>query len=176
MVEAYICDYVRTAIGRFGGTLSSVRTDDLAAIPIKALKNRNTGIDWEGINDVYLGCANQAGEDNRNIARMASLLAGLPIEVPGVTINRLCGSGMDSIICAARTIKSGEADIILAGGVESMTRAPFVMPKATTAFSRQSEVFDTTIGWRFINKQMKNLYGTDSMPETGENVAEQFRS
>ena len=175
MVEAYICDYVRTAIGRFGGTLSSVRTDDLAAIPIKALKNRNTGIDWEGINDVYLGCANQAGEDNRNIARMASLLAGLPIEVPGVTINRLCGSGMDSIICAARTIKSGEADIILAGGVESMTRAPFVMPKAATAFSRQSEVFDTTIGWRFINKQMKNLYGTDSMPETGENVAEQFK-
>ena len=175
MVEAYICDYVRTAIGRFGGTLSSVRTDDLAAIPIRALKERNTGIDWEGINDVYLGCANQAGEDNRNIARMASLLAGLPTGVPGVTINRLCGSGMDSIICAARTIKSGEADIILAGGVESMTRAPFVMPKATTAFSRQSEVFDTTIGWRFINKQMKNLYGTDSMPETGENVADQFK-
>ena len=175
MVEAYICDYVRTAIGRFGGALSSVRTDDLAAIPIKALKERNTGVDWEGINDVYLGCANQAGEDNRNIARMASLLAGLPVEVPGVTINRLCGSGMDSIICAARTIKSGEADIILAGGVESMTRAPFVMPKAATAFSRQSEVFDTTIGWRFINKQMKNLYGTDSMPETGENVAEQFK-
>ena len=175
MVEAYICDYVRTAIGRFGGALSSVRTDDLAAIPIRALKERNTGVDWEGINDVYLGCANQAGEDNRNIARMASLLAGLPIEVPGVTINRLCGSGMDSIICAARTIKSGEADIILAGGVESMTRAPFVMPKAATAFSRQSEVFDTTIGWRFINKQMKNLYGTDSMPETGENVAEQFK-
>ena len=175
MVEAYICDYVRTAIGRFGGTLSSVRTDDLAAIPIRALKERNTGVDWEGINDVYLGCANQAGEDNRNIARMASLLAGLPVEVPGVTINRLCGSGMDSIICAARTIKSGEADIILAGGVESMTRAPFVMPKAATAFSRQSEVFDTTIGWRFINKQMKNLYGTDSMPETGENVAEQFK-
>ena len=175
MVEAYICDYVRTAIGRFGGTLSSVRTDDLAAIPIRALKERNTGVDWEGINDVYLGCANQAGEDNRNIARMASLLAGLPIEVPGVTINRLCGSGMDSIICAARTIKSGEADIILAGGVESKTRAPFVMPKAATAFSRQSEVFDTTIGWRCINKQMKNLYGTDSMPETGENVAEQFK-
>ena len=175
MVEAYICDYVRTAIGRFGGTLSSIRTDDLAAIPIKALKERNTDVDWEGINDVYLGCANQAGEDNRNIARMASLLAGLPIGVPGVTINRLCGSGMDSIICAARTIKSGEADIILAGGVESMTRAPFVMPKAATAFSRQSEVFDTTIGWRFINKQMKNLYGTDSMPETGENVAEQFK-
>ena len=175
MVEAYICDYVRTAIGRFGGTLSSVRTDDLAAIPIRALKERNTGVDWEGINDVYLGCANQAGEDNRNIARMASLLAGLPVGVPGVTINRLCGSGMDSIICAARTIKSGEADIILAGGVESMTRAPFVMPKAATAFSRQSEVFDTTIGWRFINKQMKNLYGTDSMPETGENVAEQFK-
>ena len=175
MVEAYICDYVRTAIGRFGGALSSVRTDDLAAIPIRALKERNTGVDWEGINDVYLGCANQAGEDNRNIARMASLLAGLPVEVPGVTINRLCGSGMDSIICAARTIKSGEADIILAGGVESMTRAPFVMPKAATAFSRQSEVFDTTIGWRFINKQMKNLYGTDSMPETGENVAEQFK-
>jgi len=175
MAEAYICDYVRTAIGRFGGALSSVRTDDLAAIPIKALKERNTGVDWEGINDVYLGCANQAGEDNRNIARMAALLAGLPTNVPGVTINRLCGSGMDTIISAARAIKSGEADIILAGGVESMSRAPFVMPKAATAFSRKNEVFDTTIGWRFINKQMHNLYGTDSMPETGENVAKQFK-
>ena len=175
MAEAYICDYIRTAIGRFGGALSSVRTDDLAAIPIKALKERNTGVDWEGINDVYLGCANQAGEDNRNIARMASLLAGLPTNVPGVTINRLCGSGMDTIISAARAIKSGEADIILAGGVESMTRAPFVMPKAATAFSRKNEVFDTTIGWRFINKKMQNLYGTDSMPETGENVAKQFK-
>ncbi|MBL6855935.1 MAG: 3-oxoadipyl-CoA thiolase [Rhodobacteraceae bacterium] len=174
MSDVYICDYVRTAIGRFGGSLSNVRTDDLAAIPIKSLMERNESVDWENVNDVYYGCANQAGEDNRNVARMASLLAGLPINVPGATINRLCGSGMDAILTAARVIKSGEADIILAGGVESMTRAPFVMPKSSSAFSRNSEIFDTTIGWRFINKQMKKLYGTDSMPETGENVAEQF--
>ena len=174
MSDVYICDYVRTAIGRFGGSLSTVRTDDLAAIPIKSLMERNESVDWENVNDVYYGCANQAGEDNRNVARMASLLAGLPINVPGATINRLCGSGMDAILTAARVIKSGEADIILAGGVESMTRAPFVMPKSSAAFSRNSEIFDTTIGWRFINKQMKKLYGTDSMPETGENVAEQF--
>ena len=174
MSDVYICDYVRTAIGRFGGSLSTVRTDDLAAIPIKSLMERNESVDWENVNDVYYGCANQAGEDNRNVARMASLLAGLPINVPGATINRLCGSGMDAILTAARVIKSGEADIILAGGVESMTRAPFVMPKSSSAFSRNSEIFDTTIGWRFINKQMKKLYGTDSMPETGENVAEQF--
>ena len=174
MSDVYICDYVRTAIGRFGGSLSTVRTDDLAAIPIKSLMERNESVDWENVNDVYYGCANQAGEDNRNVARMASLLAGLPINVPGATINRLCGSGMDAILTAARVIKSGEADIILAGGVESMTRAPFVMPKSSSAFSRNSEIFDTTIGWRFINKQMNKLYGTDSMPETGENVAEQF--
>ena len=174
MSDVYICDYVRTAIGKFGGSLSTVRTDDLAAIPIKSLMERNESVDWENVNDVYYGCANQAGEDNRNVARMASLLAGLPINVPGATINRLCGSGMDAILTAARVIKSGEADIILAGGVESMTRAPFVMPKSSSAFSRNSEIFDTTIGWRFINKQMKKLYGTDSMPETGENVAEQF--
>ena len=174
MSDVYICDYVRTAIGRFGGSLSTVRTDDLAAIPIKSLMERNESVDWENVNDVYYGCANQAGEDNRNVARMASLLAGLPINVPGATINRLCGSGMDAILTAARVIKSGEADIILAGGVESMTRAPFVIPKSSSAFSRNSEIFDTTIGWRFINKQMKKLYGTDSMPETGENVAEQF--
>lgn len=174
MSDVYICDYVRTAIGRFGGSLSTVRTDDLAAIPIKSLMERNESVDWENVNDVYYGCANQAGEDNRNVARMASLLAGLPINVPGATINRLCGSGMDAILTAARVIKCGEADIILAGGVESMTRAPFVMPKSSSAFSRNSEIFDTTIGWRFINKQMKKLYGTDSMPETGENVAEQF--
>ena len=174
MSDVYICDYVRTAIGRFGGSLSTVRTDYLAAIPIKSLMERNESVDWENVNDVYYGCANQAGEDNRNVARMASLLAGLPINVPGATINRLCGSGMDAILTAARVIKSGEADIILAGGVESMTRAPFVMPKSSSAFSRNSEIFDTTIGWRFINKQMKKLYGTDSMPETGENVAEQF--
>ena len=174
MSDVYICDYDRTAIGRFGGSLSTVRTDDLAAIPIKSLMERNESVDWENVNDVYYGCANQAGEDNRNVARMASLLAGLPINVPGATINRLCGSGMDAILTAARVIKCGEADIILAGGVESMTRAPFVMPKSSSAFSRNSEIFDTTIGWRFINKQMKKLYGTDSMPETGENVAEQF--
>ena len=175
MGEAFICDYIRTAIGRYGGSLSTVRTDDLAAIPIKALHERNKSLDWEKVDDVYYGCANQAGEDNRNVARMASLLAGVPIEVPGVTINRLCGSGMDAVINAARAVKSGEADLILAGGVESMSRAPFVMPKASSAFSRQNEIFDTTIGWRFVNSRMKALYGTDSMPETGENVAEKFK-
>ena len=175
MGEAFICDYIRTAIGRYGGSLSTVRTDDLAAIPIKALHERNKSLDWEKVDDVYYGCANQAGEDNRNVARMASLLAGVPIEVPGVTINRLCGSGMDAVINAARAVKSGEADLILAGGVESMSRAPFVLPKASSAFSRQNEIFDTTIGWRFINSRMKALYGTDSMPETGENVAEKFK-
>jgi acetyl-CoA acyltransferase len=175
MGEAFICDYIRTAIGRYGGSLSNVRTDDLAAIPIKALQERNKSLDWTKVDDVYYGCANQAGEDNRNVARMASLLAGVPIEVPGMTINRLCGSGMDSVISAARAVKSGEADLILAGGVESMSRAPFVMPKAPNAFSRQNEIFDTTIGWRFVNSRMKELYGTDSMPETGENVAEKFK-
>ena len=175
MGEAFICDYIRTAIGRYGGSLSTIRTDDLAAIPIKALHERNKSLDWEKVDDVYYGCANQAGEDNRNVARMASLLAGVPIEVPGVTINRLCGSGMDAVINAARAVKSGEADLILAGGVESMSRAPFVMPKASSAFSRQNEIFDTTIGWRFVNSRMKALYGTDSMPETGENVAEKFK-
>ena len=175
MGEAFICDYIRTAIGRYGGSLSTVRTDDLAAIPIKALHERNKSLDWDKVDDVYYGCANQAGEDNRNVARMASLLAGVPIEVPGVTINRLCGSGMDAVINAARAVKSGEADLILAGGVESMSRAPFVMPKASSAFSRQNEIFDTTIGWRFVNSRMKALYGTDSMPETGENVAEKFK-
>ena len=175
MGEAFICDYIRTAIGRYGGSLSTVRTDDLAAIPIKALHERNKSLDWEKVDDVYYGCANQAGEDNRNVARMASLLAGVPIEVPGVTINRLCGSGMDAVINAARAVKSGEADLILAGGVKSMSRAPFVMPKASSAFSRQNEIFDTTIGWRFVNSRMKALYGTDSMPETGENVAEKFK-
>jgi len=175
MGEAFICDYIRTAIGRYGGSLSTVRTDDLAAIPIKALHERNKSLDWEKVDDVYYGCANQAGEDNRNVARMASLLAGVPIEVPGVTVNRLCGSGMDAVINAARAVKSGEADLILAGGVESMSRAPFVMPKASSAFSRQNEIFDTTIGWRFVNSRMKALYGTDSMPETGENVAEKFK-
>ncbi|WP_426035886.1 3-oxoadipyl-CoA thiolase [Cypionkella sp. TWP1-2-1b2] len=172
MTEAYICDYIRTPIGRFGGSLSQVRTDDLAAIPLRALIARNPGVDWAAVDDVVMGCANQAGEDNRNVARMASLLAGLPQTVSGTTINRLCGSGMDAILLAARQIKAGEADLIIAGGVESMSRAPFVMPKAETAFSRAAEIFDTTIGWRFINPVMQAQYGTDSMPETAENVAE----
>ena len=172
MTEAYICDYIRTPIGRFGGSLSAIRTDDLAAIPLRALIARNPGVDWAAVDDVVLGCANQAGEDNRNVARMASLLAGLPQTVSGTTINRLCGSGMDAILLAARQIKAGEADLIIAGGVESMSRAPFVMPKAETAFSRAAEIFDTTIGWRFINPVMHAQYGTDSMPETAENVAE----
>jgi 3-oxoadipyl-CoA thiolase len=175
MAEAYICDYTRTPIGRYGGALRDVRTDDLAAHPLKALMARNPSVDWQAVDDCIMGCANQAGEDNRNVARMAALLAGLPTTVPGGTVNRLCGSGLDAVGTAARAIKTGEADLMLAGGVESMTRAPFVMGKATEAFSRSSEVFDTTIGWRFINSQMKKVYGTDSMPETGENVAEAFQ-
>jgi acetyl-CoA acyltransferase len=174
MAEAYICDYVRTPIGRFGGSLSSVRADDLGAVPLKALMERNAGVDWEAIDDVVFGCANQAGDDNRNVARMSLLLAGLPVSVPGTTVNRLCGSGMDALTIAARAIKSGEFEIMIAGGVESMSRAPFVMPKAETAFSRNAEIYDTTIGWRFVNPLMKKMYGVDSMPETGENVAEQF--
>ena len=174
MAEAFICDYIRTPIGRFGGSLSSVRTDDLGAVPLKALMERNAGVDWAAVDDVVYGCANQAGEDNRNVARMALLLAGLPKEVPGSTVNRLCGSGMDAITIAARAIKAGEAELMIAGGVESMSRAPFVMPKAETAFSRNAEIYDTTIGWRFVNPLMKKQYGIDSMPETGENVAEDF--
>ncbi|MCV0429519.1 MAG: acetyl-CoA C-acyltransferase, partial [Roseibium sp.] len=174
MHHVYICDYVRTPIGRFGGMLSSVRADDLGAIPIEALMERNQDTDWAEVDDVFFGCANQAGEDNRNVARMSSLLAGLPDTVPGLTLNRLCGSGMDAVLTAARAIKSGEIDLAIAGGVESMSRAPFVMPKAETAFSRNSEIFDTTIGWRFVNPLMKSQYGIDSMPETAENVAEQF--
>ena len=174
MNEAYICDYIRTPIGRFGGGLSSVRTDDLAAIPLKALQQRNPNVDWDAVDEVYMGCANQAGEDNRNVARMATLLAGLPDTIPGTTINRLCGSGMDAIIMAARAIKAGEIDIAIAAGVESMSRAPFVMPKAQTAFSRNAEIYDTTIGWRFVNPLLKAQCGIDSMPETAENVAEDF--
>ncbi|MBB93794.1 MAG: 3-oxoadipyl-CoA thiolase [Rhodobacteraceae bacterium] len=174
MADAFICDYIRTPIGRFGGTLSSVRADDLAAIPLTALQARNAGVDWEAVDDVIYGCANQAGEDNRNVARMATLLAGLPVSIPGTTMNRLCGSGMDAVITAARAIIAGEADLMIAGGVESMSRAPFVMPKADSAFSRKAEIYDTTIGWRFVNKAMHKAYGTDSMPETGENVAEDF--
>ncbi|MDG3576663.1 3-oxoadipyl-CoA thiolase [Rhizobium sp. YJ-22] len=174
MTEAFICDYIRTPIGRFGGALSSVRADDLAAVPLKALMARNPNVDWEAVDDAILGCANQAGEDNRNVARMAVLLAGLPIAVSGTTINRLCGSGMDAVIVAARAIKAGEAELMIAGGVESMSRAPFVMPKAETAFSRAAEIHDTTIGWRFVNPLMKAQYGIDSMPETGENVAEDY--
>ncbi|TPL37920.1 3-oxoadipyl-CoA thiolase [Mesorhizobium sp. B2-4-8] len=174
MAEAYICDYIRTPIGRFGGSLSSVRADDLGAIPLKALIERNAGVDWQAVDDVVYGCANQAGEDNRNVARMALLLAGLPKEIPGSTVNRLCGSGMDALTIAARAIKAGEAELMIAGGVESMSRAPFVMPKAETAFSRNAEIYDTTIGWRFVNPLMKSQYGVNSMPETGENVAEDF--
>ena len=174
MSEAFICDAVRTPFGRYGGALAGVRTDDLAAIPIRSLMERNSSVDWQALDDVIFGCANQAGEDNRNVARMALLLAGLPKEVPGSTVNRLCGSSLDAVGTAARAIKSGEADLILAGGVESMSRAPFVMGKAETAFSRSAEVFDTTIGWRFVNPLMKSRYGTDSMPETAENVAEDF--
>ena len=174
MAEAYICDYIRTPIGRFGGSLSSVRADDLGAIPLKALVARNASVDWAAVDDVIFGCANQAGEDNRNVARMSLLLAGLPQAVSGTTINRLCGSGMDALIAAARVIKAGEAELMIAGGVESMSRAPFVMPKADAAFSRHAEIHDTTIGWRFVNPVMKRQYGIDSMPETGENVAEDF--
>jgi acetyl-CoA acyltransferase len=174
MPEAYICDYIRTPIGRFGGSLASVRADDLGAVPLKALMERNANIDWEAVDDVLYGCANQAGEDNRNVARMSALLAGLPQTVPGATINRLCGSGMDAVMSAARAIKAGEAELMIAGGVESMSRAPFVMPKAETAFSRNAEIYDTTIGWRFVNPLMKKQYGVDSMPETAENVAADF--
>ena len=174
MTNVYICDYIRTPIGRYGGALSSVRADDLGAIPLRALASRNPGLDLATIDEVIFGCANQAGEDNRNVARMSLLLAGFPDCVPGTTMNRLCGSGMEAIITAARAIKSGEADLIVAGGVESMSRAPFVMPKATTVFSRENSVEDTTIGWRFVNRLMKSQYGVDSMPETAENVAEVF--
>jgi len=173
--HAYICDAIRTPFGRYGGALASVRTDDLAAIPIKALVARNTRVDWEAVTDVLYGCANQAGEDNRNVARMALLLAGLPETVPGATINRLCGSGLDAVGSAARAIRCGEAELMIAGGVESMSRAPFVMPKAESAFSRSNAVHDTTIGWRFVNKAMKERYGIDSMPETAENVAVEFK-
>jgi 3-oxoadipyl-CoA thiolase len=172
--EAFICDAIRTPFGRYGGALSSVRTDDLGAIPIRALMARNPNVDWQAVSDVIYGCANQAGEDNRNVARMSALLAGLPLEVPGATLNRLCGSGLDAVGTAARAIKAGEATLMIAGGVESMSRAPFVMPKADTAFSRNNAVYDTTIGWRFINKLMKEKYGVDSMPETAENVATDY--
>jgi acetyl-CoA acyltransferase len=174
MEEAFICDGIRTPIGRYGGALAGVRTDDLAAIPIKTLMEKNSGVDWETVNDVILGCANQAGEDNRNVARMAALLSGLPQTVPGATVNRLCGSGLDAVGIAARAIKSGEQNLVIAGGVESMSRAPFVMGKATSAFSRNAETFDTTISWRFVNKLMLEQYGTDSMPETAENLASNF--
>lgn len=173
--QAFICDAIRTPFGRYGGALSSVRADDLGALPIKALMERNPQVDWKAVDDVLYGCANQAGEDNRNVAHMSSLLAGLPIDVPGATINRLCGSGLDAVGSAARAIKSGEARLMIAGGVESMSRAPFVMPKAETAFSRNNAVYDTTIGWRFVNKLMKAQYGVDSMPETAENVADDFK-
>ncbi|MBV1787341.1 3-oxoadipyl-CoA thiolase [Marinobacterium sp. D7] len=174
MKDALIIDAIRTPFGRYAGTLASVRADDLGAVPIKALMERNPGIDWNEVDDIVYGCANQAGEDNRNVARMSALLAGLPVSVPGTTLNRLCGSGMDAIGTAARALKAGETALMIAGGVESMSRAPFVMGKAETAFSRSAEIFDTTIGWRFVNKQMKAQYGVDSMPETAENVAEQF--
>ena len=174
MAEAFICDYIRTPIGRFGGALATMRPDDLGAIPLAALAERNAGVDWAAVDDVLFGCANQAGEDNRNVARMSLLLAGLPVGVTGTTINRLCGSGMDAVVTAARAIRAGEAELMIAGGTESMSRAPFVMPKAETAFSRSAEIFDTTIGWRFINHRMQQLFGTDSMPETGENVAREF--
>ena len=175
MRDVFICDAVRTPIGRYGGALAKVRTDDLAAMPIKALMARNPKVDWEKLDEVYFGCANQAGEDNRNVARMALLLAGLPVSVPGVTLNRLCASGMEAVGTAARAIRAGEMEFAIAGGVESMTRAPFVQGKADEAFSRKAEIYDTTIGWRFINPLMKSQYGVDSMPETGENVAEEFQ-
>jgi 3-oxoadipyl-CoA thiolase len=174
MTQAYIIDAIRTPFGRYGGALSSVRTDDLGAIPLRALMARNPSVDWVAVTDVLYGCVNQAGEDNRNVARMSSLLAGLPVDVPGATINRLCGSGLDAVGTAARAIKSGEAGLMIAGGVESMSRAPFVMPKAEAAFGRTAEIYDTTIGWRFVNKLMKAQYGIDSMPETAENVATDF--
>jgi 3-oxoadipyl-CoA thiolase len=173
--QAFICDAIRTPFGRYGGALSSVRTDDLAAIPLRALMQRNPGVDWHAVTDMIYGCVNQAGEDNRNVAHMASLLAGLPLELPGATINRLCGSGLDALGTAARAIKSGEANLMIAGGVESMSRAPYVMGKADSAFSRNTQMFDTTIGWRFINLLMKEKYGVDSMPETAENVATDYK-
>ena len=174
MNDAFICDAVRTPIGRYAGSLADVRTDDLGAVPMRALMQRNPGVDWSRVDDVWYGCANQAGEDNRNVARMSALLAGLPVAVPGVTVNRLCGSGMEAVGSAARAIKAGEIELAIAGGVESMSRAPFVMAKATTAFSRDAQIHDTTIGWRFVNKLMQAQYGIDSMPETAENVAAQF--
>lgn len=175
IIDAYICDAIRTPFGRYGGSLSSIRADDLGAIPIKALIERNSKVDWQKVDDVVYGCANQAGEDNRNVARMSALLAGLPVEVTGNTVNRLCGSGMDTIGIAARAIKAGEQQLVIAGGVESMSRSPFVMPKATKAFSRDNSIEDTTIGWRFINPKMKEMYGVDSMPQTAENVANDFK-
>ncbi len=175
MAEAFICEAIRTPIGRYGGSLSPVRADDLASIPIKALIERHSGVDWAALDDVIFGCANQAGEDNRNVARMAALLAGLPLEVGGATINRLCGSGLDAVGTSARAIRSGDAEFMLAGGVESMSRAPFVMPKAGSAFSREKAIYDTTIGWRFVNPRMRALHGVDSMPETAEKVAERFK-
>jgi len=175
ITQAFICDAIRTPFGRYGGALSSIRTDDLGAIPLRALMARNPQVDWAAVTDVFYGNANQAGEDNRNVAHMSSLLAGLPIDVPGATLNRLCGSGLDAVGSAARAIKSGEAGLMIAGGVESMSRAPFVMPKAETAFSRNNAVYDTTIGWRFVNKLMKEKYGVDSMPETAENVATDYK-
>ena len=174
MTDAFVCDAVRTPIGRYGGVLAAVRADDLGVVPLRALMDRNPKVDWEDVADVFYGCANQAGEDNRNVARMCALLAGLPVSVPGMTINRLCGSGMDAVGTAARAIRSGEMELAVAGGVESMSRAPFVLAKGETAFSRRAEMYDTTIGWRFVNKLMQERYGIDSMPETGENVAEQF--
>ncbi len=174
MSEAFICDGIRTPVGRYAGALSAVRADDLGAIPLTALMKRNPGVDWAAVDDVIYGCANQAGEDNRNVARMSSLLAGLPQEVPGTTVNRLCGSAMDAVSIASRAIKAGEADLLIAGGVESMSRAPFVVPKSETAFSRKAEIYDTTIGWRFVNPKMRQLFGTDSMPQTADNVAADF--
>ncbi|RZO43022.1 MAG: 3-oxoadipyl-CoA thiolase [Proteobacteria bacterium] len=174
MKEAFLCDGIRTPVGRYGGALSGVRADDLGAIPIKTLMERNSGVDWEAVDDVILGCANQAGEDNRNVARMVSLLSGLPLTVPGATVNRLCGSGLDAVGIAARSIKSGDQQLIIAGGVESMSRAPFVIGKSSTPFSRNAEIFDTTIGWRFVNNLLRNQYGIDSMPETAENLAEKY--
>ncbi len=175
MNEVFICDAIRTPIGRYAGSLAAVRTDDLAVVPLKALLERNPGVDWAAVDDVILGCANQAGEDNRNVARMALLLAGLPKEVSGSTINRLCGSGLNAVGSAAQAIRSGDAELMIVGGVESMSRAPFVMGKATAAFSRTAEIFDTTIGWRFVNPQLQAAYGTESMPETAENLARDFK-
>src|SRR5579863_143683 len=174
MTDAFICDAVRTPIGRYGGALAAVRADDLAAVPLTALLKRNPSLEPAAIEEVLLGCANQAGEDNRNVARMAALLAGLPVSVPGATVNRLCGSGLDALAMAARIVRAGEAEVVIAGGVESMSRAPFVLPKAEAAFSRSTGIYDTTMGWRFVNPRLEKLYGVDSMPETGENVAAEY--